>query len=403
MNFEQWREELKQEQAAGEEERAQSSAWTGEVYWHGDVDPLQSRPQLINKVLPEVGCGLISGQWGTYKTFVAIDIAASVMSGTKFIEFEVYRRGGVLFIAAEGASEVPARIGAAIKTKCPDLHPAPFAWIETCPALIDPHTSANLAAKAKVVADKMMAKWGIPLALIVIDTIVVSAGYTKEGQDNDTATGQCIMTTLGKVAKATGAFVLGVDHFGKAVETGTRGTSAKEGFADVVLALLGDRTVAGKVSNIRLALRKRRSGPSGEEFPFTPREIELGTDQFGQPVTTLVIDWAPETTRAAPGKDKSWPKSLRLLQRTMMAVLADQGTDQCPLPNGPIVRAIDLEIVRSEFYRSYPADGEAKQQQETRRKAFSRAIKDAQTSRVIGVRIRDGVTLVWLASRDAAE
>ena len=114
MNFEQWREELKQEQAAGEEERAQSSAWTGEVYWHGDVDPLQSRPQLINKVLPEVGCGLISGQWGTYKTFVAIDIAASVMSGTKFIEFEVYRRGGVLFIAAEGASEVPARIGAAI-------------------------------------------------------------------------------------------------------------------------------------------------------------------------------------------------------------------------------------------------------------------------------------------------
>ena len=159
----------------------------GEIHWHGDVDPLESRPQLIDKVLPEVGCGLISGQWGTYKTFVTIDIATSVMSGVNFIDFAVIRKGGVLFIAPEGASEVPARVEAAIKAKCPDLHPAPFAWIKTCPALIDPHTSANLAAKAKIVADRMKAKWKLPLALIVIDTIVVSAGYTKEGQDNDTA------------------------------------------------------------------------------------------------------------------------------------------------------------------------------------------------------------------------
>src|SRR5215470_1463529 len=194
---------------AGADETQQThAAGMGEIHWHGDVDPLESRPQLINKLLPEVGSGLISGQWGTYKTFVATDIATSVMSGVKFIDFAVIRKGGVLFIAAEGASEVPARIEAAIKAKCPDLHPAPFAWIETCPALMDPHTSANLAAKAKVVADKMKAKWKM---------------------------------TLAELTKATGAFVLGVDHFGKAVETGTRGSSAKEDAADVVLALLGDR------------------------------------------------------------------------------------------------------------------------------------------------------------------
>ena len=386
---------------AGADETQQThAAGVGEIHWHGDVDPLESRPQLNNKVLPEVGYGLISGQWGTYKTFVVIDIATSVMSGEKFIDFAVIRKGGVLFIAAEGASEVPARIEAAIKAKCPDLHPAPFAWIEACPALIDPHTSANLAAKAKVVADRMKAEWKLPLALIVIDTIVVSAGYTKEGQDNDTAVSQRIMWTLAELSKATGTFVLGVDHFGKAVETGTRGSSAKEGAADVVLALLGDRNVAGKITNTRLALRKRRSGPNGQEFPFTPHEIDLGADQFGDPVTTLAIDWAPEAARAAPGKDKSWPKSLRLLQRTMMAVLADQGTDQCPFPNGPIVRAIDLEIVRSEFYKSYPADGDAKQQQEARRKAFNRAIREAQDISVVGVRTVDGTTLVWLVGRD---
>jgi hypothetical protein len=384
------------------DETQQQTAGMGEIHWHGDVDPLESRPQLINKVLPEVGCGLISGQWGTYKTFVAIDITTSVMSGVNFIDFPVVRKGGVLFIAPEGASEVPTRVEAAIKAKCPELHPAPFAWIDTCPALINPHSSANLAAKAKVVADKMKAKWKLPLALIVIDTIVVSAGYTKEGQDNDTAVSQRIMSTLAELSKATGTFVLGVDHFGKAVETGTRGSSAKEGAADVVLALLGERNVAGKVTNTRLALRKRRSGPSGEEFPFASREINLGVNQFGAPVTSLVIDWVSEAARAAPSKDKSWPKSLRLLQRTMMAVLADQGTDQCPLLNGPIVRAIDLEIVRSEFYKSYPADGDAKQQQEARRKAFNRAIHEAQATSVVRLRVVDGTTLVWLAGRDTA-
>ena len=54
---------------AGADETQQThAAGVGEIHWHGDVDPLESRPQLINKVLPEVGCGLISGQWGTYKT-----------------------------------------------------------------------------------------------------------------------------------------------------------------------------------------------------------------------------------------------------------------------------------------------------------------------------------------------
>ena len=43
------------------------------VHWHGEADPRDSRPQLIQDLIPEVGCGLISGQWGTYKTFTAAD------------------------------------------------------------------------------------------------------------------------------------------------------------------------------------------------------------------------------------------------------------------------------------------------------------------------------------------
>ena len=84
-------------------------------------------------------------------------------------------------------------------------------------------------------------RFGLPLVLIIIDTLN-AAGNFKDA--NDAAEGQCIMNRLGELSRQTGAFVLAVDHFGKAVETGTRGTSAKEAAADVVLALLAERDIS---------------------------------------------------------------------------------------------------------------------------------------------------------------
>ena len=111
----------------------------------------------------------------------------------------------------------------------------------------------------------MQEQFGLPLVLIIIDTVIAGSGYSKDGQENDASAGQAVMNTLKEVAKRMHCFVFGVDHFGKAVETGTRGTSAKEGSADVVIAMLGDKSVGGEVTNTRLALRKRRGGANGEE------------------------------------------------------------------------------------------------------------------------------------------
>jgi hypothetical protein len=53
--------------------------------WHGESGAPPVRAWLVNGLLPETGVGLISGQWGTYKTFVALDLAAAVMAGLAFI------------------------------------------------------------------------------------------------------------------------------------------------------------------------------------------------------------------------------------------------------------------------------------------------------------------------------
>jgi hypothetical protein len=383
----------------GNDEAAGKQSEPGKVYWHGEVDFRESRPYLVQDCIPEVGHGLIAGQWGTFKTFGAFDLAHACMSGEPFLGYDIMRRGGVLFIALEGSAEVPIRLQGVIEDRGKIKGPAPFAWIETCPPLIGKNAADEICAIAEPIAGELKARFGVSLVLIVIDTIIAGAGYTRDGQDNDAAAGQVVMNTLKAVARRMKCFAFGIDHFGKVVETGTRGTSAKEGSADVVIAMLGDRSVSGEVTNTKLALRKRRGGPNGEEHAFTARKIDMGPDQFGKPMSTLVLDWgAAQAPQAA--KDR-WTKSLRLLRQVLMTILADHGRDRQPFADGPTVRACDLELVRDEFNRRYPADGPDRQKADARRKAFKRALLEAQSAGLLQMREVDGVQLVWLIKPEA--
>jgi hypothetical protein len=373
--------------------------WT----WHGEVNPVEARKALVEGVLPETGTALISGQWGTYKTFVADDLAASVMTGTPFIHFPVVRQGGVVFFACEGQNEVPIRLTAAYEAKG-GTGKAPFAWVENCPRLLDPNASKILAAMVQHAAERMQRDFGLSVVLAIIDTAGKAAGATKTGELNDDVAAKQIMGTLAEASRNSDALFVGVAHFGKAVETGTKGSTSFEDDADVVLALLGDRGINGVVDNPRLCLRKRRGGRNGEEFPFhtTPATV---TDPDGKSDKTLIIKWqsgaeAEAARAAARPKDKSpWSaKSLRLLRQVLMNMLADCGSQQRPHSDGPAVRAVDQDLVRAEFYKSYPAEGDEAAKKDARQKAFRRALLDAQAKGLIGVRDIGTVTFVWLAA-----
>jgi len=136
-----------------------------EVFWHGQVDYRESRPQLVQDVIPQVGHGLISGQWGTFKTFAALELAHSCMSGEPFLGYEIMRRGGVLFIALEGAGEVPIRLQGVIEDRGKIEGPAPFAWVETCPPLIGKNAADEICAIATSIAGELKARFGVPLTV----------------------------------------------------------------------------------------------------------------------------------------------------------------------------------------------------------------------------------------------
>jgi hypothetical protein len=271
--------------------------------------------------------------------------------------------------------------------------PLPFAWRGDCPALTDKNAVDVLCRIANEAAADLERKFGLPVTLIWVDTLITAASFAS-GEDNDAAAAQKVMTALRITSQRTGALVVGIDHFGKVVETGTRGSSAKEGAADVVIALLADRELSGGVKNTRLALRKLRDGVSGFEIPFTVRIVETGTDDDGDPITAPVIDWqAPQQPTQAEAR---WTPSMQLLRRVLMTTLVDSGQEVRPFPDGPLVRACDIELVRREFYRQYPADGTDKQKTDARRKAFGRSVKESVARCLVTTREVDGVQLIWL-------
>jgi hypothetical protein len=372
--------------------------------WHGKQDPGGNRQWLVKNLLPEAGTGLISGQWGTGKTFIAIELAVSVMIGSQFAGRTVKRKGGVLFIAAEGALEVPIRLNGLVETKFPDHKgKLPFAWAESSPTLTDKGAIEQLIRIAEKASDHMRSNFRVELVLIIIDTMSAAAGFKDE---NASAEGQIVMNVLNELSKRTGSLVMACDHFGKAIETGTRGTSAKEASADVVVACLGDKIQAGVVSDLRIAVRKHRGGATGAETPFTLRRVDRGVDEDGDPITTCVIEWSPVTI-AAPrqsAKGKDWPKSTLRFRSALVTTLQPHGTYRQPQPNDATVFAVELDRVRADYNKRCPIEaGDRDKQLNNRRQQFKRSMDTAESKGLIGCREVDGTFLVWLTHPEAAE
>jgi hypothetical protein len=379
------------------------------LYAHGDLDPRPLKAWLIKRLMPDVGHGLLSGQWGAGKTFVVFDLAAALWTGQPFLGHPVKRQCGVLLIAAEGASEVRLRLEAVIRNKCGNTERAPFRWYETTPVLLQKGAVETLIAMARQADASLRQEFGLPLGLIVIDTVAACAGYSRAGDESDPAAAQTVMNVLKAIAQTLGCFALGVDHFGKNVEAGTRGASSKESASDLVLACLGDKSLNGSVSNTRLAVRKNRGGQQGQEHPFTLRVVEAPEpDDDGEPVTTMVVDWQPNPpggNQARPGPDP-WAQSRRQdqraavlrLKRVMMGAMAEHGVEREIPQDGPAVWMIDQKVVRGLFFTQTPADGTPKQKADFRRQQFNRALDWAEAQELIASYEIDDVVYLRLCS-----
>lgn len=370
------------------------------LHWHGNDNDATTPRWLVKKMLLQSGVAIMSGQWSSGKTFVALELAYCVAMGEPFAGRLVKRPGGTLFFAAEAEGDIPIRLRGLVTERSQDPSTLlPFAWVGEMPRLRDPEAANHLAELAHEAADGMKDKFGVELALIVIDTMAAAAGFDNE---NDASEAQQVMTVLHALARQTGALVLVVDHFGKDADRGTRGSIAKESSADNVLALLADQRLTGAVSGRTLVLRKLRGGVTGYQVAFELAPVKLGVDEDGDEITTCVVRFLDgPVPRNASGA--VWNR----LQDLRQAVDVGLGISRQKLrpfgADGPLVEATPLDTVRMEFYRAYPAEGDDQhQRKDARRKAFWRKLGKAKERGLVATRDIDGVDWIWFASSDSA-
>jgi len=379
------------------------------MYCYGDPDPRPIKSWAIKRLMPAIGHGVLAGQWGTYKTFTAFDLAACMMTGQPFLDYPVKRQSGVLLLAAEGADEVRLRVQAVVNARCGNMPRAPFCWYETAPVLLHKDSVNLLVAMGEQAAASIQAEFGLPLGLVIIDTMAVAAGYREHGAENDSAVVAAVMRVLKDVAERLSCFVLGIDHYGKNVDAGVKGSVNKETPCDLVLACLGERERSGSVTNPRLAVRKCRGGVQGREFPFTTRVVEHPEkDDDGEAVTTLVINWQPVSPGGAQSQTDPWAQGRKQEQRTaalrlkrvLMGILADHGVELPIPPDGPAVRMVAQKIVQKEFYAHTPVDGTPEEKRKIRYQQFTRALAWAEAQQLIGVEEIEYVTYLRLTRPD---
>jgi len=251
---------------------------------------------LIKGVLTRGERSLLIGPSGSGKSFVAMQIAFAVALGEEFLGRRV-RKGLVCYQAGEGARGLKKRARAIRKSKgIPADKNVPFVLL-TSPVDLYAADADTIALIHEVQSWAAVYKYeeNVDLELVVIDTLSAATPGANENASEDMSK---ILMRCAMIAKHCNAHVMLVHHL-NAAGTKPRGHSSL--FANIENAIeiaLTDRTCVGLADDGHEVTRKVRTArvikqkddqADGMAWDFTLKQVYLGKDADGDPITSCVI------------------------------------------------------------------------------------------------------------------
>jgi hypothetical protein len=384
-------------EAAPDWRKSSDSTLLANFVFVGDESPAPQK-MLIDGVMPAEGLPFVGGQSSAGKTFISILMATCVASLKPFFGRTVNERVGTVIVAAEGKGMLRSRIDAAMH-ELGINEDLPIAWVKQVPDFNSPRGLQVFIDQLQAISEHFKIKFGVRLGLVFVDTVSASFDI-KEEADNAEAARVC--KTMRRIGEATGALVVPIHHYGKNAGVGLRGASAWRANADFVLSVMADiDPQTGDVSNRQLAIAKDRDGSQGPLTPFSLKSVNLGIDDQGRPWGSMVAV-AEVSIAAKPATD--WPSHLSVFRRALVEALLNSGVNDQPFSDGPLLRVVDVEAVRAEFYKVCVVDSDTEAgRQDARRKQFSRKLEQAQQLNLVGARVGNGRTLLWLINGQDAQ
>lgn len=238
--------------------------------WSGNLSPSLDRDYLVKGWLDKGTLTVVFGPSNVGKSFLAVDLAHHVSKGRDWGKCRV-RKGNVLYIAAEGGHSFANRISA--------LDDPEF-WVLTAPVTM---TGKSSDANPLVEMIQHLAAMHGRFDLIVVDTLSRVMGAGDENSAPDIAD---LLRNLDFVRRASGSNIIVIHHSGKDTARGARGHSSLRAAVDTEIELTRDN----EAGVITAEVTKQRDGPTGYKFNYVLRQIELGQDQDGDPVTTCLVE-----------------------------------------------------------------------------------------------------------------
>ena len=235
------------------------------------MDSITPPAWLVPDFLPEDAYTMLVGGPGTFKTFIALDIALSIATGSTAGPWSEIAQGGpILFAAGEGRSQITNRVMAWEKMHLGGKKAEGFTLIDPVPLISQESDWADFIEDA-------LRERPDGYRLVVLDTV----GRAMQGMNENAQEHASNFTRLvDRLRQGLGATVLALHHTGHEASTRARGSSVFGADPDTVLTL--ERI--GKELQVTLNMTKQKDAPEWE----SPKLIQLEAVQLSPGVSSLV-------------------------------------------------------------------------------------------------------------------
>jgi hypothetical protein len=246
-------------------------------------------PWIVKGIVPGGGFGAVVGPPGCGKSFLTLDLGftVSVLAITEGEDARWFGRRvrpvGVVYIAAEGTGGFSKRVEALIKRfRVGDLGRYPFVLYPTSLDLRNPEADTGpLGEELKAISARMMARMGVPLGLVIVDTLnrVLAGGDENSSEDMGAFIRNC-----GRLQEVAGGCTVVPVHHMNAAGTRERGHSSLRGALDFMIEV--EHTDAGNSWKVA----KQKDDSDGQTFAFSLTSEPIGIDEDGDAITSCLVE-----------------------------------------------------------------------------------------------------------------
>jgi hypothetical protein len=287
------------------------------------LSQILARPRLnylVQDVLLERGTSVITADYGSFKSFNALDMALCVATGKDWHGRKV-KRGPVVFIMPEGAYTTADRLKAWLIRYGYETPPENFFVIESSAQIAEPSECLALINELREVGP----------AFVILDTLA----KCNVGRDENSAQDMGLFTHgMEKISQELNAQVTAIHHNNK---NGTaRGSVSLPSNVDTSIAL---KATAGRV--VTFECDKQKGAPF-EPFTLIGRIVELCEfDEYGRAVTSLIFEPTDAPAAEIPKADQTREQVFDVLRNAPEGLSASGWQRRCET---------ELGIKESRFY-----------------------------------------------------